>query len=343
MGVAPVLARRGPARRESLPAPSLVSYLQGLHQLVRDHPALSLVVFDCKQEVTSPDHGFELLMAIRTYLTFDNDLNVIISIGNRGHNRGAFFDRIVDILGPREGLMIDAEDDPGAVSNYFTSRGVTHQGYGNGISFANFVLGPYYRYTPEGACGIRAQAGRPRFIYVWTVNAQDELREYIRIGVDGAITDDPKDLHDIATEPQFASLIRFANRADNPFQPANFGYGLHIRTADKWQAGTDANLTFTLHGSKGSCFKTINAQLIKRMESDEWNWVTIPSDDIGALESITVQRDNHGNASDWFLDRSFFEVKQLSFSRLDREMLEAKHVLVREQTGFAGWGYSRVD
>lgn len=282
-------------------APTLVRYLQGVHQLVLDHPALSLVVFDCKQEVTSPDHGFELLMAIRKSLTFDNDLNVIISIAKL--NQGAFFDRIVDILGPREGLMIDAEDDPGAVSNYFTSRGVTHQGYGNGISFANFILGPYYRYTLEGACGIRAQAGRPRFIYVWTVNAHDELREYIRIGVDGAITDDPKDLHDIAAEPAFASLTRFANRADNPFQPANFGYGLHIKTADKWQAGTDANLTFTLHGSNGSCSKTINTQLVNRMESGEWNWVTIPSVDIGALQSITVQRDNQGNAPDWFLDR----------------------------------------
>ncbi|MDB6010104.1 MAG: uncharacterized protein JWL65_2354 [Gammaproteobacteria bacterium] len=292
-------------------APSLVAYLQGLHQLAHDHPGLSLVVFDCKPTVTSPNHGFELLMAIRSHLTFDNDLNVIISIGNRDDNQGGFFDRIVDILGPREGLMIDAENDPGAVSNYFTSRGVTHQGYGNGISFVNVILGPYYRYTLEGACGIRAQAGRPRFIYVWTVNAHDELREYIRIGVDGAITDDPKDLRDIVAEPQFAPQIRPANRADNPFQPANFGYGLHIKTADKWQAGTDANLTFTLHGSTGSCSKSVNAKLIKRMESDEWNWVTISSDDIGVLQSITVQRDNHGNAPDWYLDR--IEVRSARF------------------------------
>ena len=85
-------------------APSLVSYLDGLHTLAAANPQLALVVFDCKQEATSPDHGFELLTAIRTHLTFDNDLNVIISIGNRDHNQGAFFDRIVDILGPREGL-----------------------------------------------------------------------------------------------------------------------------------------------------------------------------------------------------------------------------------------------
>jgi hypothetical protein len=284
-------------------AASLVAYLDGIHQLAGSNPQLALVVFDCKPEVTSPDHGFELLMAIRDHLTFDNDLNVILSIGNRDDNQGAFFDRIVDILGPREGLMIDAEDDPGAVTNYFTSRGVTHQGYGNGISFANVILGPYYRYTLEAACGIRAQAGRPSFIYVWTVNAHDELREYIRIGVDGAITDDPSDLRSIAAEPEFSSVIRLATREDNPFRPANFGYGLHIHTADKWMAGTDANVTFTLTGSAGSASKTVNTELIKRMESDDWNWVTIPSDDLGALQSITVQRDNDGNGPDWFLDR----------------------------------------
>jgi hypothetical protein len=284
-------------------APTLVAYLDAVHQLAVQNRHLALVVFDCKQEVTSPDHGFELLMAIRQHLTFDNDLNVIISIGNRKDNQGAFFDRIVDIVGPREGLMIDAEDDPGAVSNYFTSRGVDHQGYGNGISFANFVLGPYYRYTLEGACGIRAQAGRPRFIYVWTVNAHDELREYIRIGVDGAITDDVGDLRSIAGEAEFNPLIRLATRADNPFQPANFNYGLHIHTGDKWMAGTDANVTFTLRGSAGSASKTVNTELIKRMESDDWNWVTIPSDDLGALQSITVQRDNQGNGPDWFLDQ----------------------------------------
>jgi hypothetical protein len=281
----------------------LIDYLDGIHQLAQANPQLSLVVFDCKPEVTSPDHGFELLMAIRERLTFDNDLNVILSIGNRDNNQGAFFDRIIDILGPREGLMIDAENDPGAVSNYFTSRGVVHQGYGNGISFANFILGPYYRYTLEAACGIRAQAGRPAFIYVWTVNAHDELREYIRIGVDGAITDDPSDLRDIAAEAEFSSLIRLAERTDNPFKPANFGYALHVHTADKWMAGTDANVTFTLTGSAGSASKTVNTELIKRMERNDWNWVTIPSDDLGALQTVTVQRDDQGNGPDWFLDR----------------------------------------
>ena len=76
-------------------------------------------------------------------------------------------------------------------------------------------------------------------------------------------------------------------------------------------AGTDANVTFTLTGNAGSAAKTVNTQLIKRMESDDWNWVTIPTDDLGPLQSITVQRDDQGNARDWFLDR--IEVRSARF------------------------------
>jgi glycerophosphoryl diester phosphodiesterase len=285
-------------------APSLASYLDGLHQLAAEFPQLALIVFDCKEETTSPEHGLELLTAIRQHLTYDNGLNVIISIAHQSKdNQGAFFDRIVTMLGPREGLMIDAENDPGAVSNYFTGRGVQNQGYGNGISALNTLIGPYYRYTLEAACGIRAQYGEPKFIYVWTVNAHDELREYIRIGVDGIITDNPADLRSILGEPEPTALVRLATREDNPFQPANRAYGLAVHTADKWMAGTDADVTFTLTGKHGIVSKTVNTQLIKRMESDDWNYVTIPSDDLGPLTSITVQRDDEGNAPDWYLDR----------------------------------------
>jgi hypothetical protein len=199
--------------------------------------------------------------------------------------------------------MIDAENDPGSVSNYFTSRGVANQGYGNGISLLNRLIGPYYRYTLEAACGIRAQAGRPKFIYVWTTNTDNAMREYIRIGVDGIITDDLDSLRRIIGESEASALVRFATRDDNPFQPDNRAYGLTIHTSDKWMADTDANVTFTLTGTLGTVSKTVNTKLIKRMESDRWNYVTIPSDELGPLTSLSVQRDGEGNAPDWHLDR----------------------------------------
>ncbi len=144
----------------------------------------------------------------------------------------------------------------------------------------------------------------------WSVRVRGQLIGSM-VTVHRRSTDEPADLCPIAAEPQFASPIRLSVRADNPFRPASFAYGLRVRTGGKWHAGSDATLTFTVSGSTGACSKAINADLINRMESDEWNWVAIPSDDIDALKSITVRRDNDGNAPDWYLDR--IEVRSAGF------------------------------
>ena len=48
--------------------------------------------------------------------------------------------------------------------------------------------------------------------------------------------------------------------------------------------------------------KKVNANLTKRMESDCWNYVTVPGPDIGSLLSVSVRRDDSGNAPDWLVD-----------------------------------------
>ena len=102
-------------------APALTDFLDALHGIAVQTPALTLVVFDCKPKISTADFGLTLLTEIRNRLTFDTGLNVILSVANR--SQGAFFDSIRQSLGPREGLMIDEENDPVAISNYFA--GVT--------------------------------------------------------------------------------------------------------------------------------------------------------------------------------------------------------------------------
>jgi hypothetical protein len=38
------------------------------------------------------------------------------------------------------------------------------------------------------------------------------------------------------------------------------------------------------------------------MVRNSWHLVTLQSPDLGALQSVTVQRDNEGLGPDWFLD-----------------------------------------
>ena len=93
-----------------------------------------------------------------------------------------------------------------------------------------------------------------------------------------------------------------AVRGDNPMRPANAAYGLAIHTGDVGSAGTDANVTFTVTGSRGAASVTVDTSLVGRMERNNRNYVTLQSPDLGTLRSITVQRDDTGNAPGWFLD-----------------------------------------
>jgi hypothetical protein len=65
-------------------------------------------------------------------------------------------------------------------------------------------------------------------------------------------------------------------------------------------AGTNAGLTFTLNGCRGSAAVTVDTGFVhvgystSRMEADQTDWVTIPSLDLGKLTSLDIFNDNVG-------------------------------------------------
>jgi hypothetical protein len=73
-------------------AASINKFLTDLHDVAVNRPELTLVVFDCKPKVATAQHGATLVHAIRTILTFDTNLNVIISAAH--FFEGAIFDNI---------------------------------------------------------------------------------------------------------------------------------------------------------------------------------------------------------------------------------------------------------
>ena len=176
-----------------IPQPiSLVDYLIGLHEIAVTYPNLSRFYFDCKPYTATPDHGYRNLMAVRQYLTYDPPIPFIISVSSL--SQAMIFDRIKDILGPREGLMIDEENDAGSVAALFDNLGVTNSSFGNGSTFQLPVI-PTVRYSIEWACGLRAGFGKVKSVYEWTTNDRARWVEFIRTQVDGMITDDPDQLY----------------------------------------------------------------------------------------------------------------------------------------------------
>lgn len=126
---------------------TLIDYLIGLHDIAVENPNLALITFDSKPDTATPDYGYEILMAIRKYLTHDLPIPFLISVSPFSHV--GIFDRIRDILSPREGLMIDEENDAGSVATFFDKSGVANRSYGNGNTVQHPLLVPNLRYSIE--------------------------------------------------------------------------------------------------------------------------------------------------------------------------------------------------
>src|SRR5262249_47813766 len=185
------------------------------------------------------------------------------------------------------------------VLDYFFARNYFGNiGYGDGTA----TPGPDLPRAIDRAAFLRAVLGEPRAVtYVYTLSTESSMNSFIDVGVDGIIATD-------GTQTQLVNIvnshpeIRMATRDDNPFQTQYESYGLEIITSDVQDAGTDADLTFTLNGCRGSATIKVNTGHFNalldsgRMEQGNTDWVTIPSANLGQLKSITIE--HNGNPDD---------------------------------------------
>jgi hypothetical protein len=303
---------------------TLEEYLAGVHLLAELYPQLALLELDVKPDAAKRENGQKILDAIHTYLNYgDVNLNVIISVGSRSPDADLFTD-IYSQLGEREGVQVDGEDDPSAV---VTALGSAANG---NIAFGDGTLGPgpnLLRATDWGSF-LKASWGSPRVISdIYTIANPDMMDWFIDAGADGIIPDHflvfppPPGLgfteFDLASIPYLYLLnavmlqhpeVRYATRDDNPFRQSFQAYGVQTRTLDVTDGGTDAPLTFTLEGCRGSSTVSIHTGIAPnltgtgRMERGQTDHVTIPSLNLGKLTKLIIV--NHGgaaNAPDWAL------------------------------------------
>jgi glycerophosphoryl diester phosphodiesterase len=281
--------------------PRVVPFLVELKQLA----GVALVIFDCK--VDDPALAAELLDDVRTHLT-DDDISprVIFSVSTIDHAR-SFFDRIHGRLTRGEGLMIDEEAKPGDVSRFFTAINLERACYGDGTTTIAGIGTPTPNLVSEMDAAVAFSAvANLRFVYPWVLVEANTIREFIRIGVHGVMVDvsNAPTLVNVLGEPEFASSLRAALAADDPFSPS-FGLLLQVLTADVSHAGTDATVTFTIEDKNGAVFRrVVDGAFNGRFERGMATCVTFsdvllsPQD----IAAITVEHDGSGNASDWSLN-----------------------------------------
>jgi hypothetical protein len=279
---------------------SLIDWCDQVNLLAQKHTNLALVVFDIKPPAALEAYGTPILDAARNHLNANGvNLNVIYSTPSLDEKE--VFNQMLGKLLPREGVQFDAMDDPADSINYFFSQGYYDNiGYGDGTSLQ---YGPLTR-AMDRAAFLRASVGYPKCVtYAYLIDLAVSMEHLINAGVDGLIVKDGNQdqLIDIVTNNH--PELRLGTREDNPFHPENEAYGIEFLTGTD---GTDADIEFTLHGCKGSASITVNAGFIipalyntHRFESANYDWVTIPSKDIGPLESITIKNLGGALNPDW--------------------------------------------
>jgi HYR domain len=302
---------------------TLEEWCDGVNLLVRTlYPnQLALVEFDVKTPAAKRANGPKILDAINNHLNANGvNLNVIISVGNRVPD-GQLFTDIYPLLGERIGVQVDAEDDPQKVVEFLEPAANGNIAYGDGT----LGPGPHLLRAVDWGSFLKASWGLPKSISdVYTVADIGMMDWFIDAGADGIIPDhfvNPLPLPGLA-ETEFDLLsppflfflegrfawhpeIRYATPDDNPFKPDVQAYGLEVRTGAD---GTDAQLTFTLEGCRGSADVTVHTGIAPnltgtgRMESGNTDHVTIRSLNLGKLTKLTIE--NHGGAAnfpDWDL------------------------------------------
>ncbi|MCP4399080.1 MAG: hypothetical protein GY801_17485, partial [bacterium] len=283
----------------------LVPYLRSMATIARNNNRLALVIFDCKE--SNPNLAVPLLETIRNHLTNVVHLNVLISVGSFNDRQflaplaARLRTREGDHTLPPEGVAIDYDNDPARVSDFFLRLQIQKHAYGNGITSP--LPAPNVPPSIMEAVAHKSLRHGIRFVYVWTVDDRNSMRDYLRMGVDGIMTNNVRELVDIVPEYEFQRVIRIAQRSHDPFALSNIpGYVLEVNTNNRRTAGSDANLRFRLTGSEDTIGTTINAWPPGLFESGDRNNVTLIGRFIGSPQNLTVSRDSAGNAPGWRLN-----------------------------------------
>jgi FG-GAP-like repeat/PLAT/LH2 domain len=306
----------------------LVSYLTHLADLADSHN-LALIAFDVKSEAAGhAGAGLELAGDIQTYLLARHpEIHVIMSVGSTA-DADSFFPALdVEPYKHLFAFQIDGEDDPkGEIDHLHAMLGAdVKTAYGDGTAGccgrAFPVVGPFVGpNTPvslDQGVWVRTAFGTLNMVsYGFAVSGLDTIKLLIDSGVDGLIPSDfpllvipgkpfPLDTLDaLFLVGSHYGGVYMATAADDPFSvPGNLngtdtglrqGYALEVRTATSSGAGTDANITFTLHGSLGDASVTMDSSWSKKMENGDRNTVFVRSGDLGRLTSVTVEQDGTG-------------------------------------------------
>jgi hypothetical protein len=189
--------------------PSLQSYLSAA---VQERSRIRLAYIDYKGPDFSQAARTRLVDSLRSAGIPESGIRVLISTASLANS--GFFQGF-----PQEAWLapqFDEDNTPDAVHQFFASAGITRAWYGDGIT--NLAPEP-----PRVKANIRAAIARRdagsviKGVVIWTLDDRSPMRDYLRLGVNAILTNDPDDTIAVLAEPEFSSTKRLATNADAPW------------------------------------------------------------------------------------------------------------------------------
>lgn len=319
-----------------IPENSLVTYLTGLREMLTDTANgfnLALIAFDTKTPTFDINDFLQIVFDNFSGHQGCDDVAILVTVGSLSDIE---FLNAYDQTRERVAVGIDEENNPREVDAAFRSGGQRAFTYANGNLIPTIKFGLFKSIMTAKATQAAAGGDGFRLIYAWVLNRDAYIRSYMDLHIDGMIVDQETVPHllQILSEEHFAQRFELAQQGYNPFNaPAPPRYLLTIRTRDVEWAGTDVPVAFRLEGLAGTLESTLDSDFRDVMERGETDYLTLEGEDIGAIQSLTIEQQSKGLNSSWLPESIRLESallpSPLTFSFGPEEWLRMGHPITK--------------
>jgi glycerophosphoryl diester phosphodiesterase len=110
--------------------------------------------------------------------------------------------------------QVDEDNSPDSAEEFFRTFGFAHAWYGDGIAPV-FNEPDRVEKNIKRAIQLRDEGAIIRGTVIWTINKMSSMRNYLKLGVNAILTDDPEDAVAVLKEPEFRTSHYVADKGDS--------------------------------------------------------------------------------------------------------------------------------
>ncbi|MCG6551747.1 MAG: hypothetical protein L7F77_05420 [Candidatus Magnetominusculus sp. LBB02] len=199
---------------------SLADYLKGLTLQLSVSPSYvpALIAFDTKNSTGNILAMFKCIQD--NYSSQYEDTAIVVTRSQATADEHVFFQPArLATLPKKFAVGVDEYTQPEYADVFYKSLEITNYTYADGISIQlPFLSRIFFWKRIEEAVSMRDKGDSFKMVYSWTLDLQEDIEAFLKLNVDGLITDSPGMLRKLIASDPFSKLYRLATVEDNPFK-----------------------------------------------------------------------------------------------------------------------------